>query len=323
MNSSYQQTALHSEHLALGAKMMPFGGFDMPLHYGSQLDEHHAVRKNVGLFDVGHMGVIRTHHLKAYPWLWRSPEALIPYQIQYNQLLLENQTVVDDVLIYREADEDFLVVNAGNRQADFDFLKQMGIRPEWNPLQILALQGPHSLATLEQALGLSVSTLKYYHFNSFAYEDFALFISRTGYTGEDGFEIYFDPKHALLIWNKLVEQGATPCGLAARDTLRMEAGMPLYGHELDTAHVAQDFFKLYGMVIHDRKIPRQGFKVLNQNGDQVGEVTSGSFSPTLEKPIAIVRLNEKPDLSQNLWIEIRNEKIPGQVQKLPFYKRMR
>jgi aminomethyltransferase len=363
-----KSTPLHACHVELGARLVEFGGWHMPVQYASILDEVRAVRTAVGLFDLSHMGRLSVEGADALRLVERVASnhcARIPIgSIRYALLLGEDGFPLDDILIYREQAGVYLVVNASNTERDLDWTRRHAGGLDARVLDrtaaeaMIALQGPRSQEVLQRVVaGFDLAQLKYYRFG------FASVcglphtrISRTGYTGEDGFELYFPAAHARDVWNALLEvgraSGIQPIGLGARDTLRLEAGMPLYGHEIDAAHhpleaglgfgVALtpekgDFVgraalerlaraparRLVGITTQGPRVPRQGH-ALFQGGEQVGEVCSGSVSPTLETNIgsAYVRLGcDRPGTS--LELDVRGKRQACAVVELPFYSRTR
>lgn len=353
------RTPLYDWHVAHGARMVEFGGWEMPVQYSSIVDEHHAVRKAAGLFDISHMGRLIFRGPQALELLDRlltcRVDNLAVDQIRYALMCREDGGVLDDVLVYRLTDGYGLVVNAGNRlkllpwiaqhQTSFDC--QFADRTA--DAVMLALQGPRALPLLEPLAALNLSSMKYYTGAMTEVDGAPVYLSRTGYTGEDGFELVLDPKAAPVLADKLVAGGATPCGLGARDTLRLEAAMPLYGHELteiiDPFTAGLDFAvkfdkpefigkaalegiakrtdrkKRIGLELAGKRIAREG-AALMQGDRTVGVVTSGTFSPTLEKPIAMAYV--EPDVASPgaaLVVDIRGKREAAVVVPLPFYKR--
>ncbi|MGA9592808.1 MAG: glycine cleavage system aminomethyltransferase GcvT, partial [Candidatus Acidiferrales bacterium] len=242
-----RKTALNSVHRRLGAKMVDFGGWDMPLEYSGILAEHEAVRTRAGLFDVSHMGEIEIRGAQALALVQRvtcnDASKLVDGQAHYSGLMTSRGTFVDDLLVHRIADGHYLLcVNAGNQDADFDHIAANNpfaakIENCGSRYSQLAIQGPRALEILQPHTRVVLDSIRYYHFTLGAVDDVACLIARTGYTGEDGFELYFEPQHSEKLWNVLTSAGKPlgmlPCGLGARNTLRLEAGMCLYGHEID------------------------------------------------------------------------------------------
>lgn len=361
---------LHEVHVAAGASFTDFAGWQMPVRYSSELEEHHAVRTAAGLFDLSHMAEILVTGPEAglaldYA-LSSVSSTLAVGQARYNLLLAPEGGIVDDVIVYRTHDARFgVVANAGNRFAaagalsvrcaDFD----VTVVDESDALALIAVQGPASVAILEALPGLElptpVSELKYYWSATGTWMGHEIMVARTGYTGENGFELYVVNPLATELWNQLMAVGAplglVPAGLACRDTLRLEAGMPLYGHELglDTfpsqANLDRsvklegkgDFVgrgaieaadapaaqrrRLVGLRSEGRRAGRQGYPVLS--GDTVvGEITSGALSPTLGYPIAMAYVDASfAEPGTELSIDVRGKPIAASVVSLPFYKR--
>jgi len=361
-----KKTPLNAVHRALGAKMVDFGGWDMPVQYPTGIiAEHNNVRQKVGLFDVSHMGEIRVRGKKAMAFLdWLTPNAVQKLgigQIHYTGLLTESGAFVDDLLLHKIGDEDFLlVVNASNIQKDFDWIKKhiekwdAKIIDESDSTAQVALQGPNSLEVLQPLVDIDLSQIKYYWFAFGKFKELPVMIARTGYTGEDGFEVYCPPDKAEWAWNLIIESGKPhgliPTGLGCRNTLRLEAKMALYGHEIndeitaleaDMAWIVKlqkgDFLGrealqkqkdagvgriLVGFKMQEKRdIARDGMPVLS-DGAQVGFVTSGAPSATLgfNLGLAIVPSRLK-DVGTPIAIEIRGKSCPAEVVPTPFYKR--
>jgi len=353
-----KRTALYSEHCDLQARMTDFHGWEMPLQYAGILPEHRAVRTAAGLFDLGHMGRLRLHGPGALAFLERRISRPLasaePGRVRYALALNERGTVEDDLLVSREAEERFHVVcNAGNRKK----LKGMWAPGGSDGVQLedlsedqamIAVQGPRA-ARLLADLGLDPGDLGYFRFREAHWEDVEVRLSRTGYTGEDGFECFCPEGAVVRLWRALLAAGATPCGLGARDTLRLEAGMPLYGHELDDEHtpieaglgfacgksgdykgfevisrqradgVAQ---RLVGLLGEGRRPARPGYPVL-ADATPVGKVTSGTWSPTLERPVAMAYVaSEHAGSGTRLQVDLRGkDRLDAEVVPMPFYKR--
>ncbi|HEX3554722.1 MAG TPA: glycine cleavage system aminomethyltransferase GcvT [Thermoanaerobaculia bacterium] len=356
-----KRTPLYDCHLEAGAKMVDFAGWQMPVQYHGVIDEHRAVRTAAGLFDVSHMGEVRVRGAGAEAFLQRlTPNdvaKLIPGRAHYSGLLTDEGTYVDDVLVYRLAADDFLVVvNASNAERDFAWIAgkadgEAEVGNESDQYALLALQGPKALEILTPLATPGVGELKYYGFRQGEVAGVPALISRTGYTGEDGFELYLSPADAPAVWRRLVAAGAVPAGLGARDTLRLEAAMALYGHEIDEtttpfeaglgwvvkldkgeflgrgALLAQKAQgaprKLVGFEVEGRGIARQGHGVV-ADGAPVGAVTSGTWSPTFEKALGMAYV--PPALAApgtRLALDVRGKALPGVVVDLPFYRRPR
>lgn len=352
-----QRTPLYDLHLALGAKTVDFGGWDMPLHYGSQVEEHHQVRSDCGVFDVSHMTVIDIDGADATPWLRRllaNDVARLesPGKALYSPLLNEQGGVIDDLIAYRTEDGYRLVANAATRDKVLAWLKAqsegftVGIeaRPE---LAILAIQGPHAREKVAALLSVARAALirELRPFEGVAEGDW--FVARTGYTGEDGLEIILPGDQAASFFYDLVGAGIAPSGLGARDTLRLEAGMNLYGQDIDDAHTPltsnlgwsvawepadRDFIgrsgllaeiergvqeKLVGLVLEERGVLR-AHQTVRVAGIGEGEITSGSFSPTLSKSIALARVPIAT--GDRAEVEIRGKWYPVRVVKPTFVR---
>ncbi|MEN3028798.1 MAG: glycine cleavage system aminomethyltransferase GcvT [Aquificaceae bacterium] len=339
------RTPLYKVHESLGAKFTQFAGWVMPLEYSSLVKESLEVRNSCGLFDISHMGrlVIRGELSRLEYVTSRVVGKLKEGRVQYNLLMNERGGVKDDITLYRLSEEEFfLCVNAINREKVIGWLRSFGLQVEdlgEKTLQF-ALQGPHSVEALQAYL--PVRDIKYYHFKFF---DKTL-VSRTGYTGEDGFEIYAPLKEGMELFRKLLK-GCTPCGLGARDVLRIEAGMPLYGHELSEdlspfeagleryVSLEKDFLgkgellerpvekKLFGLELLQRGVPREGYRLF-YGGEPVGYVSSGTFSPSLQKGIALCFV--KPSLrieGLEVELDLRGKKLPAKLRNFPFFKKAR
>jgi aminomethyltransferase len=363
-----KRTPLNSAHRRLGGRMVEFGGWDMPVQYpAGTMTEHLRTRTHAGLFDVSHMGEIDVRGPDAIPFVNRLTSndvtKLIDGQAQYSALTTPEGTVVDDLLVYRFAEDHLLlVVNAGTTEKDWDWInshhgdENVGLKNVSAAFCQIAIQGPRALSILETITAVPLSEIKYYHFREGEVDGVEAIVSRTGYTGEDGFEVYAAADKAEQIWNKLLEagnfgaeDGVLPCGLAARNTLRLEAGMSLYGHEIDeTTTLLEanlgwicklnkgDFIgrerlakqkeegikrKLVGFEVTDRGIARDGQDVLI-DGQRVGQVTSGSPAPFLKKNIGMAYVPiEAAKEGGALEIDVRGRLVGAQIVPLPFYKR--
>ena len=366
-----KQTALNATHRALKAKMVDFGGWDMPVEYSGLMAEHLAVRNGVGLFDVSHMGEIQFRGPNSLAAVQRitmnDASRLKDGQAQYSALLTPQGTFVDDILVHKLGDNDYLlVVNAGTKDKDYAWIrKQVGsmagihISDYSSYYSQLAIQGPRALETLQKLTKVDLSAIKNYWFTFGQVAGVHnTLIARTGYSGEDGFEVYIpsDVATSEKVWNAILEAGAEfgiqPCGLGARNTLRLEAGMPLYEHEItDQTNVFEagldrwlklekdsDFLgraallaikesggptrKLVGLEMVERGIARDGYCVLNEAGEQIGTVTSGSPAPFLKTniayayvPVAVVESKE------DVFVQVRTNKVRAKQVPTPFYKR--
>ncbi|MGB5939052.1 MAG: glycine cleavage system aminomethyltransferase GcvT [Rhodanobacter sp.] len=356
-----EKTVLNATHRALGARMVDFGGWDMPINYGSQIEEHHAVRRDAGMFDVSHMTVIDLHGTRTREFLRHllanSIDKLkVHGKALYSCMLNERGGVIDDLIVYYLGEEFFrLVVNAATRAKDLAWIEnqaktfdvQVKERPEF---AMIAVQGPHARA---KVLGLlhEVDRARIEKLGKFTAaaaqgpSGMPLFVARTGYTGEDGFEIMVPVEHAVALWETLAAAGVAPAGLGARDTLRLEAGMNLYGQDMDESVTpweaslgwtvaldeGRDFIGraaleqqkaagvprvMVGLVLDEKGVLRHGQKVLTANGE--GEILSGSFAPTLNKAVAFARIPAgEPG---EVHVDIRGRDVPVRLVKYPFVR---
>jgi len=361
--ATLKRTPLHDRHLRAGAKMVEFAGWDMPVQYSGVIEEHRAVRGAAGLFDVSHMGEIRVAGPGAERFLQRltpnDVSKLEPGRAHYSALLCERGTYLDDLLIYRMDREEFLVVvNASNADADFAWVAAQphdgaAVENVSERYGLLALQGPKAVGILRRLTQADLDAVKYYRFAHGAVAGRAAILSRTGYTGEDGFELYLSPEDCGPVWDALLEAGApdglVPTGLGARDTLRLEAAMALYGHEINdqttpweagldwTIRLDKGEFmgrdallrqretgvprRLVGFEVVGRGIGRQGYPV-HAGGRQVGVVTSGTFSPTFEKALGMALVERAVEPSgAAIEIEVRGKRVEARTVPLPFYRR--
>jgi aminomethyltransferase len=356
-----KRTPLYDVHAALGAKIVAFAGFEMPVQYPTGITaEHKAVREKAGLFDVSHMGEFMIRGPQAAEFVnyitTNDVAALKPGQAHYSTILREDGTIVDDCLVYRSDDRVIMVVNGSNIDKDFAHISRFLSKfPEASlenisdDVALLALQGPEAARILQRHTDTDLSQIKYYEHRFGKIAGVDAYISRTGYTGEDGFELYFDAGDAEKIWKALTASGeVTPAGLGARDSLRLEMGMALYGNDLDDTttpleaslgwlvkmkkgdFVGRDALvkqkeqglkrRLVGFTTSERSFPRHGYPVF-ANGKPSGEVRSGTMSPTLGIPIGTAYVPpESAAEGSALEIEIRGRRIPAVVQKMPFYK---
>jgi aminomethyltransferase len=363
-----KRTPLNNSHRQMGGRMVDFGGWDMPVQYpAGTIEEHLRTRTHAGLFDVSHMGEIDVRGADAIAFVNRltsnDTTKLVDGQAQYSALTTPEGTVIDDLVVYRlAADHLLLVVNASTTDKDWEWIKSnhSGESVELNNVSAdycqMALQGPDAQTILQTLTDVPLSEIKYYHFTRGSVDGVAGIISRTGYTGEDGFEVYAPPERAEQIWNKILDAGKTdtptgvlPCGLAARNTLRLEAGMALYGNELDESTTLLeanlgwickldkgDFIgrealarqkeeglkrKLAGFEVIERGIARDHQDVV-VGGERVGTVTSGSPAPFLKKNIGFAYVPVQfASVGQQIQIDVRGKLVGAQVVKAPFYKR--
>ena len=365
MNHALRRTPLADEHVSLGGKMVDFGGWFMPVQYSSQVEEHQTVRERAGLFDVSHMGEVRVKGKDTLEYLSHitvnDPFTLEDGQAQYTAMLYPEGTVVDDLLIYRIGPEEcLLVINAANQEKDFTWmLHHIGeydvvLENESDDTGQIAIQGPLAETILQKLASPGLADLGYYRFRQEIIDDMPVLISRTGYTGEDGFECYLAADKTVKLWHMLLEagkpEGILPAGLGARDTLRLEARMHLYGQDMDqTTTVLEaglgwitkfkkpvDFIgkpalleqkkagldrKLIGFEVTGKGIARHGYPVVDGE-KEVGHVTSGTHSPTLKKSIGLAYVpKEMSKPGTEFHIKIRNKVVTAIVVKGPFYQR--
>ncbi len=350
-----KRTPLFETHEELGARMVEFAGYAMPLHYPTGINQEHlAVRQGVGLFDVSHMGEIRVIGPDATRFLQfatlNDPDRLKLGRGQYNMLPNERGGLIDDLFVYRDGEQEYLIVaNASNKDAAFQHLQELSqghdchVLDESDSVALLALQGPGAPLLLGQLTDVDLGQVKRNATLDVTLSGIPARFSRTGYTGEDGFEIFLRPTDAVAMWQMLTLAGATPCGLGARDTLRLEAGFPLYGHELTEtsnplctpfAWVVKNkpFFgreamwapdcrrMLVGLRLSERGVPRQGYRVLNLAGTVVGEITSGVLSPLTRDGIAFAWIDTQLcEAGTELAVEIRGRAVAARVAKPPFH----
>ncbi|HXG58343.1 MAG TPA: glycine cleavage system aminomethyltransferase GcvT [Thermoanaerobaculia bacterium] len=357
-----KKTPLNDVEKELGGKMVDFGGWELPVQYSGILEEHEAVRTRAGIFDVSHMGEITIAGRDALALLQKltcnDVSKLEDGRAQYNGLLYPTAGFVDDVVIYRRAPDDYLMVaNAANTDKDFEWISdcakgmEVEVRNVSADYAQLAVQGPEAEALLQPMIAADLSRIRYYRFASSTIDGVPAIVSRTGYTGEDGFEIYLPPDEAPRIFRKIIEAGAKPCGLGARDTLRLEAKMALYGNDIDhtTTPIEADLSwivklekgefmgrdvlerekaegparKLVGFEMVDRGIARHGYPIVT-GGEEVGVVTSGTHSPTLKKAIGLAYLPlDKSAPGTGFSVLIRGKEARARVVPTPFYKRAR
>jgi aminomethyltransferase len=351
-----KKTILHDIHVSLGAKMAPFGGFVMPIQYEGIIAEHFATRTAATIFDTCHMGEFHIHGGNALSDLDKIVSCSIASmsigQCRYGFICNEQGGVIDDQITYRLGDNDFyMVVNAGTQDNDFEWISShlsASTRRENRSSETakIDLQGPASAKIMQKLMEKPVDDMKYYHFKHNRYRGKEVLTSRTGYTGEVGFEIYCDNILGLMFWNDCLELGAKPAGLGARDTLRLEVGYPLYGHELSAGRNAaesnfplaiardKDFIgagkvkdsalmknSLVGLMLADRRAARDHDIILDNAGNEIGIVTSGSFSPSLQKSIAMGYVkNEFKTEGTAVKIKTARGELPATVCKTPFYK---
>jgi aminomethyltransferase len=358
-----KNTALTNVHEALGAKMVPFAGYNMPVSYEGVVTEHQTVRNAVGVFDVSHMGEFLVEGPNALELIQKvcsnDASKLVDGQAQYSCFPNDKGGIVDDLIVYRlEAEKWLLVVNASNIEKDWNWINShntmnASLRNISEDFSLLAIQGPRAVAAMQSLTSVDLSAIKFYHF---MVADFAgidhVIISATGYTGSGGFEIYCKNSEVEQVWNKVLEAGAgfgiQPIGLAARDTLRLEMGYCLYGNDIDDTtspieaglgwitKFTKDFInsealkkqkeegvsrKLIAFELQERGIPRQGYDIVDANDNLIGNVTSGTMAPSVNKGIGLGYVAIDHCISGNeIFIQIRKNKVPATIVKLPFYK---
>lgn len=357
------KTPLHDWHKSHGGRLVEFGGWSMPVQYSTIVEEHNAVRQRVGLFDISHMGRLSFQGPDALAWLERVTTnrvaKLEPGQIQYSLMVDENGGILDDILVYRRPDGSYAIVcNASNRPKVLIQLEmhRAGFEAEMQDLTfrtaMIAVQGPAALAVAQRHLDAPLTDVPYYQCVTGSFLGAETLASRTGYTGEDGFELIVPKEKAEAAWEALMDAGRVfgilPCGLGARDTLRFEAAMPLYGHEMDETvnpyavglgwavkldkgdFVGREALRRFkadpgrsrvGLALDGKRIPRQGYPV-HRDGEVVGTVTSGTFAPTLGQSLAMALVHpDSARLGTPLTVDVRGHQEPARVVKLPFYRR--
>ena len=356
MENKEKRTCLYDKHVELGALMSPFGGFEMPIQYAGIAVEHQAVREKVGLFDVSHMGEVTVRGKDAERYvqhIFTNDIAGAPVgKIYYGMMCYEHGGTVDDLLVYKMGENDFfLVINASNIDKDWAWMQQhaegfdIDLQNRSDDYGQIAVQGPESEQMMESVLGIPCSELTFYTVKTVG----DVIVSRTGYTGEDGFEVYATPEYIRACWDKLIAAGVQPCGLGCRDTLRFEAGLPLYGDELteeispimaglsifvklDKAEfIGRDALlkqktegvakKLVGIELADKAIPRHGYTVL-KDGQAIGEVTTGYHTLSTDKSVCMALIDSQyAALGTEMEIQIRKKTFAGKVVKKLFYEK--
>lgn len=359
-----KKVALNDLHIELGAKMVPFAGYSMPLQYTGLKEEHNAVRNSVGMFDVSHMGefvVSGDGAAELVEWITSNDTSkMVPFQAQYNCMPNQTGGIVDDLIVYKWNDNEYyLVVNASNIDKDWDWVNKQNKEKNFNAklenisdkLSLLAVQGPNATKLLQKLTDIDLDAIEFYHFGAgqmAGIDD--VIISNTGYTGSGGFELYVWNKDARNLWDAVMEAGKEfdiiPCGLAARDTLRLEKGYCLYGNDIDDTtspieaglswitkftnpFVNWEFHKqlkdhkperrLVGFKMIDRGIPRQHYELVDADGNAIGTVTSGTQSPTLNQAIGMGYVkSEFAKAGTEIYVNVRNKRLKAEVVKLPF-----
>jgi aminomethyltransferase len=355
------RTPLYEKHVALAARMVDFAGWQMPIQYTTIVEEHTAVRGAAGVFDISHMGRLRLHGPDALALVQRvytnNAATLATGQARYGLVCNDHGGIRDDVLVYRWSDGYEMIVNAANREKVLAWLEQhkggmqAQVEDRTTATAMLAVQGPQALALCRDLAAADPADLRYYHAMATTYRGAPCTLSRTGYTGEDGVEIIVGAAHAGALWEDVIARGAKPCGLGARDTLRLEAAMPLYGHELDEDvdplqaglgwavkfdkgdFIGRDaLLRLQrdecrhlrvGIELAGKRIAREGTRVTHEGRD-VGRVTSGTFAPTLQRAVAMSYVEPGvAAVNTQVSLSVRGKAEPGWIVALPFYKRPR
>ena len=360
MSEEIKVTCLHDKHVAQGALMTPFAGFDMPIQYCDITTEHNAVRQNVGVFDVSHMGEVHITGPQAEKfvnYIFTNDIAGAPIgKVFYGMMLYPNGGTVDDLLVYKMGENDlFLVINAANIDKDVAWIEEQAhefdvkVDNQSDHYSQLAIQGPNGEKTMKDVFDIDCSDLTFYTFKLVEYDGETIIVSRTGYTGEDGFEVYATAPVIVKMWDMLMDAGVQPCGLGCRDTLRFEAGLPLYGDELtpeispimatlgmfckldkEGGFIGRDACaqqkaegsakKLVGLELKDKAIPRHGYEVLDANENVVGYITTGYRSISVDKSLAFALVDrEVGALGNELLVRIRKKVFPATVVKKRFY----
>lgn len=363
LTNNLKVTALNGAHKKLGARMVDFGGWDMPVIYTNQIEEHEAVRNAAGLFDVSHMGEIMITGPDAFDLVQkvmsRDISKMEDGRVSLAVMCTPEGGIIDDLTIYKFNDEKYyLVVNAGTAVGDYEWCVQHGegmdvqVENQSDDTTKIDIQGPNAQEILQKLTDVDLNEIKRYWFKEIAIDGLEMIVSRSGYTGEDGFELYLPNEHAERIWDALLEagqaEGIKPCGLGSRDTLRTECGMMLYGHDIDREHTPiegvygwvvsydKDFIgkeaivkqkeegipnKLIGFEMLERGIAREHYEIY-LNGEKIGEVTSGTPSPTLKKNIGMGYVKrEFGKADTEIDIKVRDNFVKAKIVKLPFYKK--
>lgn len=367
-NNNIKKTAFYDYHKKLNGNIVNFEGVYLPIFYSSIQEEHKAVRMNIGIFDVSHMGNIimsfdnRNKAVDFFNYLLPNDFSnIFPGKCIYSTMLNHEGGVIDDIIVMSLSDTEYhIIVNASNITKDYDWIKdnindrEIIIENKSDFFSIIALQGPKAYLILQKELGFPIKDLKSFRVIQTSYKENNLYISRTGYTGEDGYELIINKEISVSLFDDIIKNGKKynliPCGLGARDTLRLEASLPLYGHELDDKHSPlqtmmswsvklskkEDFIgktaiqddslnrfkdKLVGFEVIGKAIPRNNMQILNNNENIIGYVTSGSYSPTLQKNIGIAYIKPEYINESELKIQIRNRIEKIKIMDLPFYRR--
>lgn len=351
-----KNTPIYNTHIQLGGKMVDFAGFNLPIRYSTIKGEHQAVRTKCGIFDVSHMGEFMVRgdgaEMFIHYLVTNDVKKMKIGQIIYSPMCYEDGGTIDDLLVYKKSVEDYLiVVNGSNIEKDFQWFvdhndSEVELVNVSNDYGLIAVQGPESKAIVEQVMSVTISEMNYYEFNDGLSSAFGqVLISRTGYTGEDGYEIMAPCNAIESIFKGFIDAGVMPCGLGARDTLRFEAAMPLYGHELtkdispkeaglsyfikkEDAFIGKSAleeptkYKVVGLELLGKGIAREGYEVVDEAGNKVGHVTTGYKSPTLGRSLAMAYIQKDyGTLDQTVYVSIRGKSIEAKIVKKKFYKR--
>ncbi|MGQ0560833.1 MAG: glycine cleavage system aminomethyltransferase GcvT [Gemmatimonadota bacterium] len=363
MGEALKRTPLHGEHAAAGARLVPFAGYEMPVQYKTGIiAEHEAVRRRAGLFDVSHMGEIEVRGPQALDLVQHvttnDASKLVVGQAQYSVMCREDGGCIDDCIVYRFEDVYMMVVNASNRAKDRDWIEHnadrfdVQVTDKSDEIALLALQGPKAQEILATVTDVALDSIQYYHFGTGAVANIPAVISRTGYTGEDGFELYVNARAAADLWKRLLVAGANegliPAGLGARDSLRLEMGYALYGNDIDDRHTPLEAGlgwvtkldkggfagrralvqqkedgmrqRLIGFVLKERGFPRHGYEV-RYDGEAAGEVTSGTVSPSLAQGVGLAYVPvEASRAGTTIEIMVRDKPVAAAVTRPPFYQ---
>lgn len=357
---STKKTSIYDCHVKHGGKVVEFAGWYLPVEFSGLINEHNSVRNNVGIFDVSHMGEVTVKGERAGEYVRNlvanDTNKLYDGKVLYTPMCYEHGGIVDDLLVYRVNEKEYLlVINAANIDKDFDWMKKQNtfgvelknVSPDYFQL---AVQGPNAKATMEKCFNIDLSDVKFFHFKNATLNGVNCIVSRTGYTGENGFEIYGPWNEGGKLWDALVAAGAVPCGLGCRDTLRLEAALMLYGNDI-TAETTPleagiDIFvklesgnfigrdallkqkaeglkrKLVGFTLEEKGIPRHDYLVVDDKDNTVGVVTSGTLSPTLGIPVGLAYINtDKLNDGSKLFVKIRTRNLPLKQMKTPFVKK--
>jgi aminomethyltransferase len=355
--SDLKKTPLHSHHAALGARLVPFAGYEMPLQYVNMFEEHHAVRTGAGVFDVSHMGEIEVRGPQALDFVQylvpNDASKLADDQALYTAMCYPDGGTVDDLLVYKQPYGYLLVVNASNKDKDVDWVNEQAanfdveVKDASDDYVQLAVQGPKAIGITQSLLGVTLDEMKSFRFKLVNFEGSEMLVSRTGYTGEDGVEVYCSPDAGVKFWELLMENGVTPIGLGARDSLRFEACLPLYGHEMErdispveagmgwtvkdkpVDYIGKDVLltqkqnrprHLIGLKLVDPGVVRENYPVL-LNGNVIGKATSGMKAPTLDAFLALALVDQPLEVGTAIQVEIRGQHKAAETIATPFYKR--